>query len=120
MTGVDVNPEMLRVARQFVPSGTFQEGVAEALPFPDRSFDLLFMGLLLHETDDIAAALAEAHRVTRRRLVVLEWRDEEQEFGPPLDHRLDANVVITLAERAGFRKIETIPLTYLVLYRMDR
>ncbi len=120
VTGIDANPEMLPAARQFVPTGTFQEGVAEALPFPDGSFDLLFMGLLLHETDDIAAALAEAYRVTRRRLAVLEWPKKEQEFGPPLDHRLDVKSVISLAEQAGFHKIVSISLTYLLLYLFDR
>ena len=64
VTGLDVNPEMLPAAQQYVPSGTFQEGVAEKLPFLDGSFDLVFMGLLLHETDDLLAALREAHRVT--------------------------------------------------------
>jgi ubiquinone/menaquinone biosynthesis C-methylase UbiE len=120
VTGIDANPEMLPAARQFVPSGSFQEGVAEELPFPDKSFDLVFMGLLLHETDDPAAAILEAYRVTRQRLAILEWPKAEQEFGPPLDHRLDANVAITLADRAGFRKLETTPLSWLVLYRMDR
>jgi ubiquinone/menaquinone biosynthesis C-methylase UbiE len=120
VTGIDANPEMLPAARQFVPTGTFQEGVAEALPFPDGSFDLLFMGLLLHETDDIAAALAEAYRVTRRRLVVLEWPKEQQEFGPPPEHRLDHDEVISLSKRTGFLNVEMIPLTYLVLYRLDR
>ncbi len=84
------------------------------------SFDLVFMGLLLHETDDISAALAEAHRVTSRRLAVLEWPKEQQEFGPPPDHRLDTDEVISLSKRAGFLNVEMIPLTYLVLYRMDR
>jgi len=56
-TGVDVNPEMLRAAQDYVHMGTFKEGTAEALPFEDGSFDLVFMGLLLHETDDAEAAL---------------------------------------------------------------
>jgi len=120
VTGLDANPEMLPVARQFVPAADFQEGVAEALPFEDGSFDLIFMGLLLHETDDISAALAEAYRVTRRRLAVLEWPKEQQEFGPPPDHRLDADEVVSQSKRAGFLNVEMIPLTYLVLYRMDR
>ena len=68
MTGLDVNPEMLPVARKFFPAADFREGVAEALPFGDGSFDLVFMGLLLHETDDISAALAEAHRVTSQQV----------------------------------------------------
>lgn len=120
VTGLDANPEMLPVARQFVPAADFREGVAEALPFGDDSFDLVFMGLLLHETDDISAALAEAHRVTSHRLAVLEWPKEQQEFGPPPEHRLKSDEVISLSERAGFLNIEMIPLTYLVLYRMDR
>ena len=109
VTGLDVNPEMLPVARKFVPAADFQEGVAEELPFGDGSFDLVFMGLLLHETDDISAALAEAHRVARSRLAVLEWPKKQQEFGPPLDHRLDADKVISLSKRAGFLNVEIIP-----------
>jgi ubiquinone/menaquinone biosynthesis C-methylase UbiE len=120
VTGMDANPEMIPIARQFVPAADFQEGVAEALPFEDGSFDLVFMGLLLHETDDISAALAEAYRVTRRRLAVLEWPKEQQEFGPPLDHRLDADELLSLSKRTGYRNVEMIPLTHLVLYRMDR
>jgi ubiquinone/menaquinone biosynthesis C-methylase UbiE len=120
VTGLDANPEMLPVARQFVPAANFQEGVAEALPFENGSFDLVFMGLLLHETDDISAALAEAHRVTSRRLAVLEWPKTGQEFGPPPDHRLDADEVISLSKRTGYLNVEMIPLTHLVLYRMDR
>ncbi len=110
VTGIDANPEMLPAARQFVPSGSFQEGVAEALPFPDKSFDLVFMGLLLHETDDPAAAIMEAYRVTRQRLAILEWPKAEQEFGPPLEHRLDTNLVTAYFEGAGFRKIDNNPL----------
>ena len=43
VTGLDVNPDMLPVAQQFVPSGSFQKGIAEKIPFPDGSFDLVFM-----------------------------------------------------------------------------
>jgi 2-polyprenyl-3-methyl-5-hydroxy-6-metoxy-1,4-benzoquinol methylase len=52
VTGLDANAEMLRVAKQYVPLGTFKEGAAEQLPFPEGSFDLVFMGLLLHEADE--------------------------------------------------------------------
>jgi ubiquinone/menaquinone biosynthesis C-methylase UbiE len=120
VTGLDVNPEMLPAARQFVPSGIFQEGVAERLPFPDSSFDLVFMGLLLHETDDTLAALREAHRVTRQRLAVLEWPDEEQSFGPPRDHRLAFEKFNTLASQVGFGQKTSIRLENLVLYVLDR
>ena len=120
VTGLDVNPEMLPAAQQYVPSGTFQEGVAEKLPFLDGSFDLVFMGLLLHETDDLLAALREAHRVTLQRLAILEWPDEEQTFGPPREHRLAYEKIAAVAKQAGFKEVEQIRLENMVLYRLDR
>ncbi len=120
VTGLDANPDMLPVARTYVPTATFQEGVAERLPFPDGAFDLVFMGLLLHETDDTPAALREAYRVTAQRLAILEWPDEEQPFGPPREHRLSPERINTLARQAGFKNAGQIRLENLVLYRFDR
>jgi ubiquinone/menaquinone biosynthesis C-methylase UbiE len=118
--GLDANPEMLPVARQFVPAADFQEGVAEALPFEDGSFDLVFKGLLLHETDDISAALAGAHRVTRSRLVVLEWPKEQQEFGPPIGDRVSPKTIISLCRKAGFSKANSTRLSNLIFYFFDK
>jgi ubiquinone/menaquinone biosynthesis C-methylase UbiE len=118
VSGVDANPAMLPAAEQYVPTGSFHEGTAEALPFPDASFDVVFMGLLLHETDDALAALQEAHRVVRRRVGVLEWPEEVGEFGPPAEHRLLQQTVEEFARQAGFQSVETIPLKHLVLYRL--
>jgi len=120
VTGLDANPEMLPIAQEYVPNATFQEGLAEKLPFPDGSFDLLFMGLLLHETDDTLAALREAHRVTRQRLAILEWPEEEQQFGPPRAHRLAFEKISSLARQVGFKKIITSRLENLVLYIMEQ
>jgi ubiquinone/menaquinone biosynthesis C-methylase UbiE len=119
VTGLDANPEMMPFAQQFVPSGTFREGEAEQLPFPDGSFDLVFMGLLLHETDDALAAFREAHRVVLKRLVILEWSDEEQSFGPPREHRLSFEKIALLAKQAGFKEVQQIRLENLSLYRID-
>jgi ubiquinone/menaquinone biosynthesis C-methylase UbiE len=118
VTGLDANPEMLPVARSYVPSGTFQEGVAEKLPFPDGSFDLVFMGLLLHETDDLLAALHEAHRVALKRVAILEWPYEEQSFGPPLEHRLPLEKITLFAQQAGFKCVQQIRLQNLVFYKL--
>ncbi len=120
VTGLDANPDMLPVARQYVAAATFQEGVAEQLPFKDGSFDLVFMGLLLHETDDILEAVKEAQRVARQRLAVLEWPDEEQPFGPPRKIRLSFEMISSLARQAGFKKTVPHRLESLVLYTIDR
>ena len=118
ISGVDINPEMLSAAFTFVPSGTFTQGQAEKLPFEDAAFDLTFMGLLLHETDNALIALKEAHRVTQKRLAILEWVYEDQPFGPPLEHRISGEEIISLAQQAGFKQIEALRLQNLALYRL--
>ncbi|MDD5369272.1 MAG: methyltransferase domain-containing protein [Anaerolineaceae bacterium] len=120
VTGLDVNPDMLPAAQLHVPAGIFREGTAEDLPFQSGGFDVVFMGLLLHETDDPMKALKEAYRVASKRVAILEWPDEEQTFGPPRADRLSSQTITTFARQAGFQEIETIRLSNLVFYRLTR
>jgi hypothetical protein len=120
VTGIDVNPEMLEAAARYLPVGHFQQGMAESLPYPDGSFELAFMGLVLHETDDLLKALQEAYRVSTVRVVVLEWPYAEQDDGPGLEERLQPDHIKTQGKQAGFERIETIPLKTLILYRMEK
>ncbi len=119
IAGVDANPEMIKAVQDYLPDGEFLKGIAEVLPFPDQSFDLVFMGVLLHETDDALQALREARRVARIRLSILEWPYRQEESGPPLEHRLQPKTVESLAAEAGFRNFDMITLTHTVLYRMS-
>jgi ubiquinone/menaquinone biosynthesis C-methylase UbiE len=116
ITGLDAKLEMLPVAYQYVTTGAFIEGIAENLPFPDSSFDLVFMGLSLHETDNMLNTLREAHRVALQRLVILEWPDEDQAFGPPREHRLSYEKISSLAYQSGFKEILQTRLENLTLY----
>lgn len=119
VSGVDVNPEMVKVASHLVPGVEFKVSPAESLPYQTGSFDLVFMGLVFHETDDALQALREARRVARQQVVILEWPYLEQEFGPPLAHRLKPAQVAALASQAGFEKVETFNLDHVVLYRLS-
>jgi ubiquinone/menaquinone biosynthesis C-methylase UbiE len=119
VSGVDANPLMLPAASKFVPSGEFKEAIAEKLPYQDAQFDLAFMGLVLHETDDPLAALQEAYRVATRRTAILEWPDEDQQIGPPRAERLPANRITAQAKQAGFKKVENVRLETLILYLLD-
>ena len=118
VTGVDANPEMLLVAAEHVPGGELRKARAEKLPFMDGSFDLVFLGHVLHETDQPVQALKEARRVAKRRVVVLEWPCREEEHGPPLAHRLSHAAVESLAAEAGYGAVETLQLTHMDLYRL--
>ncbi len=120
VTGIDVNPEMLDAARTFLPGGDFRQAAAEDLPFPDETFDLAFMGLVLHETDDLLKALQEAYRVSKKQALVLEWPYAQQDMGPGIEDRLRPEYMDTLSKQAGFARIEMIPLKVLVLYRLEK
>jgi len=67
VSGVDVNPGMLKVARS-LPSAipiTWYETAAESVPLPDHSFDVVFCGIGAQFFSDKAAALREMFRVLK-------------------------------------------------------
>jgi ubiquinone/menaquinone biosynthesis C-methylase UbiE len=119
VTGMDINPEMIAAASGFVPGGEFQEGTAEALPFPDSSFELVFLGVVLHESEEPLEALKECKRVSRARVAILEWPYEIQPFGPPMEHRLNPEDMVLLFQKAGFRKWKMVDLTNTILYLLE-
>jgi SAM-dependent methyltransferase len=118
VAGIDVSPAMIEAARRQVPQGRFRHAPAEAIPYDDGAFDLVFLGLVLHETDDRLQALQEVRRVARLGTAVLEWPFRQADYGPPLAHRLKPEEIATLAQDAGFSRIETLPLSHLVLYHL--
>ncbi len=70
-TVVDINAEMLAVGRARAAERgldhaiAFVEANAEALPFPDRSYDAVTIAFGIRNVPRIAAALGEAYRVLR-------------------------------------------------------
>src|SRR5208283_648651 len=119
-TGIDPSVELLALARTHAPQAVFLEAVAEKLPFADGSFDLVFLGHVLHETDDPDAALREARRVAAKRIAVLEWPFRAEESGPPLAHRLSPARISEIAAAAGLASLRRIELTHMDLYIWDR
>lgn len=75
VTGVDVSAEALRRAEgAAVREGvvvSWREGFAEALPFPDKSFDYVTCCHTLEHVKDLAKATSEFKRIARRTIVVL-------------------------------------------------
>ena len=88
----DISAEMLKVGRERAGEGerlVFVQGNAEALPFPDKSFDAYTIAFGMRNLTHIDAALAEAYRVLKPggRFLCLEFSAVET---PILDALYDA------------------------------
>lgn len=88
----DINGAMLRVGRDRLTDRGLVQGLryaqlnAEALPFPDRSFDAVTIAFGLRNVTDKQRALMEMHRVLRigGRALILEFSEVRQEWLKPL------------------------------------
>jgi len=73
---IGVEPDAGMVAKGSAAGLDLRQGTAEALPFPDASFDLVTFENSLHHVTGISQALAEAMRVARRAIVLVDpWFD---------------------------------------------
>lgn len=66
LEGVDAAPQMVQMANHLLPPGStihVQEATAEALPFPDGQFDLVFSTMTFHHWADQAKGVSEIARV---------------------------------------------------------
>ena len=103
------------------PSGHLDEcrEGREELPFADGSFDLVFLGHVLHEADDPQAALREARRVAGkdRHPGVAVSRGGGR---APLAHRLSQARVFEIAAAAGLSSLRRIELSHMDFYTWDR
>jgi demethylmenaquinone methyltransferase/2-methoxy-6-polyprenyl-1,4-benzoquinol methylase len=88
----DINAEMLRVGRNRMLDRGNVRGLdysqldAEALPFPDKSFDCVTMAFGLRNVTHKERALSEIHRVLKigGRALILEFSRVRAEFLKPL------------------------------------
>ena len=132
VTGIDLNPGMLRVARAYTPTSgatvEWREGDAGALPCEESSYDVVLCQQGLQFFPDQAQALREMHRVLvpGGRLALCVWRSIEHN---PFNHAVaaglaryvsaeaaaslrapfahgDARVLQTRIANAGFRDVE--------------
>ena len=65
VSGLDVSPGLLGVARERLPEGDLRDGDMESLPFPDAAFDAVVGVNAFQFAGDPQLALREAARVTR-------------------------------------------------------
>ena len=103
VTGVDLSPEMVRIAQAKVQGVTFEPADASRLPFADASFDLIAQNnvpvyfaelarvlapggrVLIASTFGPATPYYTPHNVLQRRFAKLGFKDLRSEQSPPGD-----------------------------------
>jgi ubiquinone/menaquinone biosynthesis C-methylase UbiE len=105
---VDVEPVMLdeirtlATQRQLTNVAVVQSGES-TIPLDDRIADLVVLGFVLHEPDDLDGFLTEIVRLLKPagRVLVIEWQDHPTEAGPPLEYRISAEEARALLGAVG-------------------
>jgi SAM-dependent methyltransferase len=92
VSGIDIAPSLLAVARRRVPDGDLREGGLDELPFADEAFDVVVAINALQFAFDPAAALREVHRVLRPggRLALGQFAAPERCESTALHHAMEA------------------------------
>ncbi len=115
----DISPEMLDVGRRRVAEGglseriTLIEGNAEALPFPDKSFDAYTISFGIRNVTHIDHALSEAYRVlkTGGHFLCLEFSEVQV---PMLDRLYDFHSFEVIPRLGELAAGDAQPYQYLV------
>lgn len=117
---VDVSSAMLGHLRDFGVPPNVSLSVSEPLhvPLPDASADVVLAAFVVHEAPDRRAFLDELLRLLKPggRVLVLEWKRQEEEQGPPMADRIDETELDRLLD--GRWILDSGDLTSSHYYRM--
>jgi len=107
VVGTDILPEMLDKAQSLgTPENvSFQLAGESSFPIEDGRMDWVIMTNLFHELEEPEKFITEIHRVLKPggRVYYTDWIPQEEEDGPPREHRLDKSVAEEAFARYGLR-----------------
>ncbi|MEO1816024.1 MAG: methyltransferase domain-containing protein [Acetobacterium sp.] len=83
------------------------------LLIPDESVSFGLMVNVIHEIVDKNQFLEEISRIIKPggKLAVIDWEKAETEMGPPIDHRIAKEDVVSMLEELGFYWQQTLSFT---------
>ena len=107
---LDISPEMLAMCRERARERGLDSLILtlrndeHTLPLEDASVDGAWLANVFHELEAPLELLREVRRILRPggRLIVIDWKPVETDFGPPREHRVPAEEVRNSLAAAGF------------------
>jgi len=106
---LDIQQEMLEILRDKIKKDKISNvepvlSHESSIPLPDNSIDVLFMANVFHEIEDRDSILKEGKRILKShgKLIIIDWKKEEMDFGPPIEERLNEREVILICKSNDF------------------
>ena len=118
---VAVEPSIVMLAQRAPGAAPGVQASAEALPFPDGSFDAALAVLTMHHWSDWRAGIAELRRVARQRIVMLTFDPAYisrywlvRDYLPQIAVQDEARFppLATVAEALGGAEVVPVPIAH--------
>ncbi len=123
---IDVQKGMLDIVRQKIKKQKLTNiepilSEEASIPLSDNSVDVLLMANVFHELEDRSSILKEGKRILsgEGKMIIVDWKKIEMDFGPPVEERLTAEEVISICKDNGFEVREQSdagPYNYLLIF----
>ncbi len=91
----------------------------ERIPLGDKSVDVSLLANLFHELLKPEEFMEDVRRITRDRVIIVDWHPVPSPAGPPLEERVPKEEVLRFMEMRRFRLLEdspVFPYHYLLIF----
>ncbi len=120
----DINADAVAALREYAANEGLRNLSAEVKAAEETIVclgcaDIVFFGIDLHDFADPEKVLRNAQKMLKPsgRLIDLDWKDEQMDFGPPQEKRFSVHKAQGLIQAAGFRDLfvqDAGPYHYLI------
>lgn len=110
IVGIDINTDVISEGQKYLKKAKLIYGDAKKLPFPDKSFDIVFTNALICMLDpkDVETVIKEIVRVAKKQVMFVELMGKEMTEKvsfTSISHRTVVNWNIIFEETPTIRKI---------------
>ncbi|MCE5330054.1 class I SAM-dependent methyltransferase [bacterium] len=109
---MDISSDMLNELKETIKEkNIFNTEVIKTLDnnliITDNAVNFVFISTVLHEAEDLNSILQEIKRImiTNGKIAIIEWKKIKSDFGPPVSHRLESNILAKKLKEIGFKDI---------------
>ncbi len=81
----------------------------ERIPLEDKSVDVSLLANLFHELLKPEKFVEEVRRITKSRVIIIDWHPVPSPAGPPLEERIPKEEVLEFMRSRNFRLLEDSP-----------